>query len=81
MVITDSKFEFDSKVPLVKETLYIGAMTSVGKPSLATKEFNLIVCGYEQISTTEESEIILTQKLEEGKITIDLKTKFKSSEE
>ena len=80
MALKVSKYEFNSIKPLKRETLFIGAMTSVGKPSLAVKEFNVIVCGFEIISTPDGPEIKQTKNVNEGKIEIDLKTKFTSSE-
>jgi hypothetical protein len=47
MKLTDSKFEFDTTKAIKDETLFIGAMTAIGKLSLATKQFNFIVCGFE----------------------------------
>ena len=57
MKLTDKKYEFDTSKALKKETIYIGAMTNIGKTSLATKQFDVYVCGYETITTPEETEI------------------------
>ena len=51
-------------------------MINVGELSLATKKFEILVCGYEVISTPNGNEISQTKKIEDGKFNIDLSTSF-----
>ena len=74
MVLTQSNLEIDSKKPLGKEEFYIAAITSAG--GLLTKKVYIVVCGFETISTPNGNEITQTNKVEDGKFTIGLSTRF-----
>lgn len=56
--------------------LYIGAITTGGLPTLAVKKFDLLICGYETISTPNGKEFTETKKVADGVFTIDLKDGF-----
>ena len=55
-------------------------MTNVGLSSLATKQFDVLVCGFEEISTSEGNEITQSIDINSGKVTIDFASKFVSSD-
>ena len=66
LTLTPSNYEVSSTRPLRNTTLYMGAMTKIGKPSLAIKSLKILICGYETISTPKGTTISETKKAEDN---------------
>ena len=55
--LTQTNYEIEKTEPLKKSDLYIAAMGASGLKVLATLKFDILICGYEIISTPKGNEI------------------------
>ena len=74
--LTNSNYVIDTTKALPKTVFYVGAQTSGGLSTLAVQKLDLLVCGFETISTPLGDKITETAKVADGRFTVDLTTGF-----
>ena len=55
-------------------------MTNIGSASLAVKEMEIMICGYEKILTPKDNSIIVTKEVSEPKLSYDLSSYFETTD-